>query len=244
MNTKLLSKRYEGTLNTMIGRNEFLKEAGILSLKDVGNENSVIRINTGKTFSFQFLIGDGKQKQAGLFEIDFTEEANDYGEYRIRAVVGLGNYRTEEEAKEELAEAKIMEAMKEEVCGFCEWDVEKVYEKTSEQIAEEIVDEFLETKQAAESYFVAERLKYFINSLSQSKYELLFEYYNEGTLLSHAEELGKKAAEFYTREREKMIPIWAKEENVSKEELQSDTGLMNNLNMIVLRQALDYYVYV
>lgn len=39
MNANKLKERYEGTINAMITRNVLLREAGILSLKDVGNEN-------------------------------------------------------------------------------------------------------------------------------------------------------------------------------------------------------------
>lgn len=195
-----------------------------------------------KTFSFQFLIKDKKVEQAGLYEIDFSEEAKDYDENRIRAVIVIGNYCTEEEAKEELQEAKIIATMNGEVCGFCEWDIDKLYEKTSEQIAEEIVNEYLDSKEARESYFVSERLKYFINSLSKSKYELLFEYYNEGTLLTHAVERSEAATSFYKRECEKMMTNWAREEKILVEELANNSGLMNNLNMTVLRQALDNYI--
>lgn len=243
MNTFNFKKRYEGTLKALIVRNEYLREAEVFSLSDIGNKNSVVRVDKENQLCVQFVIPENRQKPTGFYEVEFSEEENDYFENRIRVRVVIGNYRTEDEAYDELGDAKAWAAINEKVCGFCEWDIDVVYDNHSEKIGQEIVEELLEKKEVEENYFAGERLKYFINCLSQEKYELLFDYYNEGTLFNHALERGVKASEYYKIEREKMLVIWAEEENMTEQELENHTGLRNNLNMTMLRQTLDDCIF-
>lgn len=235
-----LNEEMKIVVSGMLKRIKWTKKAGINEVEKTESENSVLLLNEKDKLSFCLVIPEEKQYN-GIFSVDFTEMANEEGGKKINCSIMFFSAEEGEEGQDILKAYREQRKQEGVLTVLSEIEFQDgawVYDGDSEKVAREIVEEL---ESDLQNGFASMRLQYFLQA--ENKITLLYEYYNDGTLLEHAKSRAEEAKAFIEREQPRMMEVWAKEEGQTVEEFQKNPGLMNNLNMTLQRQALEYYIY-